>query len=187
MSMNYSLIKKINVIGTSGSGKSTLAHKISDILSIPYIEMDRIFWKPNWTESKKEEFLSNLENSLSSNSWVLDGNYTSSIPVKWKDVQLIVWIDLPFSVTIFQAVKRAVKRSICKTEIWPNTGNTESFKRSFLSKNSILLWTIQTYPKVKKRFESYMRDDTFSHIKFIRLKSKKEVADFLDHLREVGK
>jgi adenylate kinase family enzyme len=39
---------KINVIGTSGSGKSTLAKQIATELAIPYIEMDRLYWRPDW-------------------------------------------------------------------------------------------------------------------------------------------
>lgn len=39
---------KVNVIGTSGSGKSTLAKRIAAELDIPYIEMDRLYWCPDW-------------------------------------------------------------------------------------------------------------------------------------------
>lgn len=185
MSMNFSSFTKFNIVGTSGSGKSTVAKLISEKLSIPYVEMDRIFWKPEWTTPSGEEFLSLLDSELKQDSWILDGNYTSSVPIKWKEVQVVVWIDLPFSITLYQAVKRAMIRSITKIELWPNTGNTESFIKSFLSKDSIILWTIQTYSKVKLRLEGYMEDDQYSHIKFVRLKSKKEIKNFLDSLKEV--
>jgi adenylate kinase family enzyme len=187
MSVKYSLYKKINVIGPSGSGKSTLAKEISNTLSIEYIEMDKLFWKANWKESTKEEFLNNLEDALAGESWVLDGNYTSAIPVKWKRSELIVWIDLPFHLVFWQALCRAIKRIVSKKELWAETGNIETFKRTFLSKDSILLWTIQTYPKVKKRFESYMNDKKYSHLFFVRLKSRKETREFIKSLEEKGR
>ena len=41
---------KINVVGTSGSGKSTLARQLAERLDVPYIEMDRLYWRPEWRE-----------------------------------------------------------------------------------------------------------------------------------------
>ena len=37
---------KINVVGTSGVGKSTLARRLAQELSLPYIEMDVLYWLP---------------------------------------------------------------------------------------------------------------------------------------------
>jgi adenylate kinase family enzyme len=51
---------KVNVIGTSGSGKSTFLKALACALNIPYVEMDRLHWKPNWTESSDDEFSSHL-------------------------------------------------------------------------------------------------------------------------------
>ncbi|STR39392.1 DNA topology modulation protein [Klebsiella michiganensis] len=38
---------KINVVGTSGVGKSTLARRLAQELSLPYIEMDVLYWLPS--------------------------------------------------------------------------------------------------------------------------------------------
>ena len=56
---------RINVIGTSGSGKSTLSKRIAEKLNIPYVEMDALFWKPNWTESSDEEFFPKVAQATS--------------------------------------------------------------------------------------------------------------------------
>jgi adenylate kinase family enzyme len=74
-------IAKINVIGTSGTGKSTFAKKLSEDLGIPYLEMDKIFWLPNWTWPTDEAFFSNLKQALDQPTWVLDGNYTRTVPI----------------------------------------------------------------------------------------------------------
>jgi energy-coupling factor transporter ATP-binding protein EcfA2 len=73
---------KINVIGTSGSGKSTFAKALAQQLAIPYIEMDTLFWKPHWTGSSDAELFEKLEQAISQPSWVLDGNYKRSQPIK---------------------------------------------------------------------------------------------------------
>ena len=43
-------MKRINVVGTSGSGKSTFSQVLANKLNYPYLEMDAMFWKPNWQE-----------------------------------------------------------------------------------------------------------------------------------------
>ena len=73
---------RINVVGTSGSGKSTLAKSISKKFNTPYVQLDEIFWKPNWKESCDEEFFSKVEEVASTDRWILDGNYTRTIPIK---------------------------------------------------------------------------------------------------------
>jgi len=49
----------------------------SVILSIPHIEMDAIFWRPNWHESGDNTFFSKLSVEISPfSNWVLDENYS---------------------------------------------------------------------------------------------------------------
>lgn len=47
---------KINVVGTSGVGKSTLARRLAQELSLPYIEMDVLYWLPEWQGTPDDEF-----------------------------------------------------------------------------------------------------------------------------------
>ncbi|MCP6571019.1 (d)CMP kinase, partial [Klebsiella pneumoniae] len=46
----------INVVGTSGSGKSTLARRLAHRLGLPCIELDRLYWRPNWQGAPDEAF-----------------------------------------------------------------------------------------------------------------------------------
>jgi hypothetical protein len=95
---------------------------------------------------------------------------------------MVIWLDYSFPLTLFQAVKRALKRSITQEELWEGTGNRESFRKSFFSKDSIILWTIKTHRSVRLKYESYMQDPKYSHIKFIRLKNHREAESFLKQM-----
>ena len=176
----HTKIARINVVGTSGSGKSTFCKKLSKILSLPYIEMDAIFWGPNWYWPDDEEFFANLKNELSHDAWILDGNYTRTIPIKWENAQMVIWLDYSFTRTLLQAIKRAFLRSLTGEELWANTGNKESFRKSFFSKDSIILWTIKTHKKVRKKYEQFMVNEAYSYIEFVRLKSPEEAEGFLN-------
>jgi adenylate kinase family enzyme len=177
--MDLKRLKQINVIGTSGSGKSTFSRELADALKIPYIEMDKIFWEPNWQQPSDEKFFKNLENALSRDKWVLDGNYTRTIPIKWKNVETVIWLDYSFTTTTFQSIKRTVQRCIHKQEIWEETGNIESFRKSFFSKDSIIWWSIKNHSKTRKKYQNYFANSDYSHIQFISLKNRKEADSFL--------
>ncbi|MBA2737941.1 MAG: AAA family ATPase, partial [Pyrinomonadaceae bacterium] len=43
-------MKKILVIGSSGAGKSTLSVRLGKITGIEVVHLDKLHWKPNWTE-----------------------------------------------------------------------------------------------------------------------------------------
>lgn len=155
-----------------------LAHKIGH----PKIEMDELFWEPNWTQPNDEVFFSKLEEALQKSHWVLDGNYDRTLDIKWKNVTAVIWIDYSFRRTIRQAVTRAIIRSIHRKELWPGTGNRESFLKSFFSRHSIIMWTLKTFKKVRDRYERRMVDPRYSHIHFVRLTSPKQARQFIDKL-----
>jgi adenylate kinase family enzyme len=170
---------RINVVGPSSSGKTTLSRKLSRILSIPHIEMDALFWGPNWYLPPNEEFLPKLQSALKGSSWILDGNYTNrTLSIKWERVTSIIWLDFSFPRLLYQAVIRAFKRIITQEELWSGTGNRETLKNLF-SKDSIVLWTIKTYKKFRPFYKIIIESGNYSHIKFVRLSSPKEVDLFL--------
>lgn len=125
---------KINVIGCSGSGKSTFARQLASLYAVPYIEMDALHWQKNWQPATDEQLYKKLSQALQNapNGWVLDGNYTRTQPIKWKEVELVIWLDYSFLRTLYQSVRRVFSRIRSKQELWPDTGNYESWKNVFL-------------------------------------------------------
>jgi adenylate kinase family enzyme len=175
---------KINIIGTSGSGKSTLARRIATELALPCIEMDTLYWLPEWQGTPDDVLFAKLETALSATpGWVLDGNYNRTRPLKWRDVDLVVWVDYGLARTLRQAVTRAVKRAWTQQELWPGTGNRESFRRSFFSRESILLWTLKTWRSNRARYEADMRNPSYAHIRFVRITTRQQAEALLAELR----
>lgn len=179
MNISTETHQKINVVGTSGSGKSTFSRQLAQTLNISYIEMDKIYWKADWQEPSDDEFFTKLEAELSSQSWVLDGNYTRTIPLKWQKATHVIWLDYSFPRTLYQALKRAFTRSWNKEELWPNTGNIETFKKAFFSRDSIVLWTIKHYRINRKKYLGIMASNRYPHIEFIHIQSPKQAQQFL--------
>ena len=171
---------RINVIGTSGSGKSTLSKRIAKKLDIPYIELDALFWKSNWTESKDDEFFPKIEKAVSGEDWVLDGNYSRTQHIKSKRTQMVVSLDLPFHVVLYRIASRSLIRGFKGTELW--SGNKETIWKHLFTRDSMIWWVIKTFHKNRERYISLYDQAEYSHINFVRLRSSKEVEYFISQL-----
>ncbi|MGY6029358.1 adenylate kinase [Phytobacter sp. AG2a] len=176
---------KINVIGTSGSGKSTLSRRLAATLGVPYIEMDKLYWLPDWQGRSDEAMNALLIAALDNPGWVLDGNYNRTREIKWRDVDFIVWVDYGFWRTLRQCVLRAMKRAWQQNELWPDTGNRESFRRAFLSRESIIIWTLKTWRKNRTRYAADMADPRYKHLRFVRITNDHEADAFLASLTKL--
>ena len=176
-------MQRMNIVGTSGSGKSTFSRALAKQLAYPYVEMDRLFWRPNWQQSSDEDFFAAITQHLAGECWVLDGNYNRSVAVKWARVDTVIWLDYSFARTSWQAIRRAVQRCLSGKEIWPGTGNVETFRNTFFNKQSVLLWTLKTWRSNRERYLQVMQSPEYGHIRFIRLRNPREAKALLASLR----
>jgi len=121
--------ERINVVGTSGAGKSTFAQETARRLSLPYIELDRLFWKSNWTEPTDDEFFPKLRDALAPGRWVLDGNYDRTRHIKWHHVQMVVWLDLPLYLVFARVFASRESSSGLSQEVIPAKNSGQGIRR----------------------------------------------------------
>ena len=171
---------RVNIVGSSGSGKSTLRQKLVDKLGHPPIEIDDLFWGPHWTEPVDAEFMAKLEKALEPTTWVLDGNYDRTRPIKWSKATMVIWLDLPYWQVLWQVFTRTMKRSLTRETLW--SGNQESFRKAFLSRDSILLWSISNFGNIRQRYERAMQSTDYPHLHWIRLCSRRDIRHLLSHI-----
>ena len=114
---------------------------------------------------------------------MLDGNYNRTRPVKWRDVDVVVWVDYGFARTLWQAVNRAVKRARHKQELWPGTRNKESFRRGFFSRESILIWTMKTWRNNRTRYEADLQNPQYGPIRFVRITRREQGKTLIADLK----
>ena len=88
-------MKRIAVIGCSGSGKTYLAKKLSEVLDLPLVHLDQIYWNPGWVPSTEEEFARTQREIVEEPSWIIDGNYNASIDIRIEAADTIIWFDFP--------------------------------------------------------------------------------------------
>lgn len=176
-------MQRINVIGTTGSGKSTFARQLATKLGCSCVHMDELFWLPQWVESSDDVFLPKVAQAVSGPRWVLDGNYNRTNAIKWQNADTLIWLDYSFARTFWQLFRRTLHRAITQQELWPGTGNRESFRRSFLSRDSIFLWLFKNYKHNRTRYAQLQQTmEASQQIRFIRLRSPAQARRLLASL-----
>jgi len=171
---------RINVIGTTGSGKTTVAHAVAERLGLPRIELDALFWKPNWGETPDQEFLPRVDEATRGDRWVIDGNYSRTRPIVWARADTIVWLDYSFPRVFLQLLGRTIHRAFTKEPMWD--GCVETWRKGFFSRDSILLWCLKTYGRRRRNVPAVLRRPEYRHLTIIRLRSRREADAWLRSL-----
>jgi hypothetical protein len=97
---------RIIVIGNNGSGKSYLSKELSAITGLPLIHLDVEFWKPNWVMPTTDEWIKKQRDIVSKEKWIIDGNHCSTMELRFKTADLIIFLDFNRFVCLFSLLKR---------------------------------------------------------------------------------
>ena len=93
-------MKKIIVIGCPGSGKSTFSRALNNITGIPLFHLDMMFWNPDKTSVDKPLFRERLIEVLEKDEWIIDGNYGSTMELRIKACDTVIFLDYPLEVCL---------------------------------------------------------------------------------------
>ena len=170
-------LDRVVVIGTSGSGKTTFARRLAATLDTRCVELDELFWGPDWRPKPEAEFLRLSADAAAHERWVVDGNYKVARPFLWPRATAIVWLDYGFGTALARTLRRTLRRALTRQALWH--GNRESLRRSFLSRESILLWVITTHGRRKREFASLRSGDAFAHADWIVFRRPADADAFL--------
>jgi adenylate kinase family enzyme len=160
---------KIAVVGSTGSGKTSLARALAAGLAIPCVELDGLFWERGWTEAPDDVFRRRVDEALSGEDWVSDGNYSRIGDLTLGRANLVVWLDYPFRVVARQLLWRTIRRSMRREELW--SGNRESIAMSFFSRKSILLWLLLSYRSNRRRYRALIESKEYPNLQIMHLRS----------------
>ncbi len=166
------------VVGTSGSGKTTFAHQLARWLDVPHVELDAIYWGPNWTPLPIDAFRVRVEEALNGDAWTADGNYSKVRDIVWGRADTVVWLDYPLPLVMARVIKRTCYRTLTREELW--SGNRERFLEAFFGRDSIVLWALSTYNRRRREYPTLFGRPEYAHLKVIRLQSSRAARKWLD-------
>lgn len=175
--------QRVVIIGTSGSGKSTLARALAARLGVPAVELDGLFWGPDWTQTPLDEFRGRVAKALAGDRWVVDGNYSKARDLVWPRAQTLLWLDYSFPVVLARVTRRTARHIVLREPLW--AGNRESLRKVF-SRDSILVWMFRTYAKYRRTFPAVLDDPRYAHLTVLRLRSLRATRCWLASLPTHG-
>lgn len=167
-------MKKVLVIGSCGAGKSTFAKRLHLATGLNLIHLDSIYHLPNWEEPPDEEWLVKVQELVKNDEWIIDGNFGSTMKLRMKHCDTIIWLDFPRTVCIWRIIKRVLKYHGKKRPDMAE-GCIERFDWEFLQ----YVWNFprDKNPGIESRLQK------FENIKIYRLRSNRQVEDLLARLK----
>jgi adenylate kinase family enzyme len=167
-------VRRVAIIASaSSSGKTTLGRELARRLAAPFHELDALNHGPNWTEATPEELRARVEPLLAEERWVVDGSYRGKLgDLVLARAELVVWLDMPRRVWFPRLLRRTVSRIVSREELW--SGNRETFRNAFMSRDSLLLFALRNYPRRRRLYP-----EELAPYNVVRLRSPHEVEQWL--------
>ncbi len=163
---------KILIIGCAGAGKSTFAKQLAEISGLPLIHLDQHFWGPRWTETNKESWAKKVTELASQPKWIMDGNYSGTLPIRLDHAEKVIFLDLPRTLCLLRVIKRTIN-SFGKTRQDMAADCKEQFDWEFIK----YIWN---FPRNNKpRLVNALNE--FSNATVV-LKSSADVEDYITEL-----
>ena len=88
-------MKRVVVIGCPGSGKSTFARELNRITGLPLYHLDMMYWNSDKTTVDKAVFRARLAEVLGRETWIVDGNYASTMEMRIEACDTVIFLDYP--------------------------------------------------------------------------------------------
>jgi adenylate kinase family enzyme len=165
------------IVGTSGAGKSTFAQALAKAMDCPYIELDRLYWGPDWQPVPHASFQNAIHEATLGECWVADGNYSAVRDLLWPRATHVVWLNFGRTIVFSRLLWRTIGRSILRTEL--SHGNRESLRMAFLSRDSILLWSYTTFAKNRVKYSKLREDPRYSHLQWTEITQPRQARQFI--------
>jgi adenylate kinase family enzyme len=159
---------KIMIFGRPGSGKSTFALNLSQKLNIPVYHLDKIFYVNNWVERNYQEFLNMQQNLATQNNWIIDGNATKSLELRYAQADIVIYFLMPRLTCLWRILKRKLFKDPQIDDRAPNCP-----ERIMNLKFLIYTWTFNK--RVKKQIMELQ--SKYPNTKFYKICSNKQLIE----------
>jgi adenylate kinase family enzyme len=158
-------MQRIMIFGRPGSGKSTYALKLQQKLGLPLYHLDRYFFIDNWVERDEQEFLALQKELVDQDAWIIDGNCTASLEMRYQRAQLCLYFNYPKALCYFRIFKRRFKKD--EAILDRPSGCKEKLRLKFLS----YIWNFDKRAAVKIAYFQ----QKYPQVKFIEIKSDEDL------------
>ncbi|MGM9588882.1 MAG: topology modulation protein [Faecousia sp.] len=166
-------MERILIIGCPGSGKTRLAKRLGEKWNLPVVHLDNLWWTDDWENVSREEFDARLEEVLEGEKWIIDGNFSRTMPMRLQYCDTIIYLDYHRWQCLLGMFQRVL---LNYGKVRPDMGgnNPERFDPEFIK----FIWNFNK----NNRTLNYTYLANARHAKTIVLKNRRETKEFLERL-----
>ncbi len=165
-------MRRILVYGVTGAGKTTLARRVAARLGLPYHPVDDLTWEPGWVPVPVDQQRERIAAICAGDAWVLDHAYGAWIDIPLARADLVVGLDLPRWRSFGRLLRRSAGNVVRGTPTC--NGNRETFRQTFLSRDSILLWHARSFARKRRRMRAWRADPAMPPLVLLRTPAEVE-------------
>ncbi len=100
--------QRVVLLGPPGAGKSTLARTLQACSGLPLHHLDFLFFGPGWIPTPRPIWRARQEKLVQEQSWIIDGNYASTLELRLARADLAIFLDFPRLRTTLRVLKRVL-------------------------------------------------------------------------------
>jgi energy-coupling factor transporter ATP-binding protein EcfA2 len=162
---------RILVLGRTGSGKTTLARQLAAALAVPHVELDALFFGPNFTTVPLPVLRDRTSAAIAGQRWVTDGNKSRVRDLVWPRADTVVWLDYPLAVSLWRLGKRALWRTSVLKEQAAEKGEKRALPKQLLAATKAVLTALGSHMGQRREYPRLFARPENRHLAVVRLRS----------------
>ncbi len=174
---------RILIIGRTGSGKTTLARELSATLGVPHVELDSLYFGPNFSTVPLSVLRERTTTAISREQWVTDGNKSAVRDLVWPRADTIIWLDYPLVVSLWRLGKRALWRTSVLKEQTKKTGKKSNMPQQFIAGAKGVLTALRSHRDQRREFPILFAKLENQHLAIVRLNSPEATQRWLERIK----
>ncbi len=156
-------MRRVVIFGRGGAGKSTLAQGLGEMLDLPVVELDKVYWRPDGRPIPAAVWHVIQKKLVAGEKWILDGDLGPGDVVerRLQAADTIIVLDLP----AYLCAWRVLRRSHEGLDFWW----------------WVARWRYSSLPTLRRSIEQHA-----AGAKVVWLRRTTEVVEFLAHAERPG-
>ncbi len=167
--------QRIYIIGPEGSGKSTLAKILSERLKIKHYDLDDVVWSRRYDKKRTDiSKLKKLNSLVRRRKWIIEGIFGGWTEPIFKNADLVVMLNLDYSILIKNLLKRAFVGRFIGFE-----KEKTNLKQTLKTIRHVRLYKTRDHVKSYKGHMELIRK---YNVDFVEINNNPQLNEFLENL-----
>jgi energy-coupling factor transporter ATP-binding protein EcfA2 len=170
---------RIVLVGRTGSGKTTLARELADVLRVPHVELDGLYFRPDLSTVPLPVLRQRTTEAMAGERWVTDGNKKAVRDLVWPRADTLVWLDYPLVVSLWRLARRALWRTSDLREQASAGAAGRPLTSQMWSAATGVVTALRSHRGQRRLYPELLAEPEHRHLAVVRLRSPRATRRWL--------